>query len=508
MLITISGGVYPMSGAELPMRPSYDPQSLLNAQPVMVAVIDPASYTIQFQNETGLQRLGDISGRSCYEAIAGCPAPCAFCKMPQALSTGEVTVNEVCLPNKQHLLVQWSKAVTHDGRTHIIETITDITAHKRLEEAAQKAEKMEALSRLAGGMAHDINNLLTVILCASEHITHGMESSASAVDPVRQIQGAVDRAAELTRRLVAFSHHQMVQPCQLDLNMILHELDPQIRSLTGTGISLQMSLDAKPAPVLVDRQQIEHVMTVLVSNARDAMPNGGCLTLSTTVEAVTEDIAREQAVKPGLYVHLTVRDTGCGIAPEVQAHLFEPFFIRKGEETGRGLGLASVYGMVRQSGGFIMVESEDHAGTQFTVALPRSELVHPWVRPSSTPVSAGGETILLVEDDDDVRMAVSDMLKIAGYTVEEASDGMEALQRLQTMTSPPNLVLTDVMMPRMTGPQLAKQIYAMMPAVPILYMSGYADRILEPVGDRMLAFIRKPFTSKELTRKVSESLNA
>jgi len=290
--------------------------------------------------------------------------------------------------------------------------------------------------------------------------------------------------------------------------MILEELNPHIRSLTGTGISLQMTLDAKPAPVLVDRQQIEHVMTVLVSNARDAMPNGGCLTLSTTVEAVTEDIAREQAVKPGLYVHLTVRDTGCGIAPEVQAHLFEPFFTRKGEETGRGLGLASVYGMVRQNGGFIMVASEAHAGTQFTVALPRSELVQPWVPPSRAPVSAGGETILLVEDDEDVRMAVSDMLKIAGYTVEEASDGMEALQRLQTMTSPPNLVLTDVMMPRMTGPQLAKQIYAMMPAVPILYMSGYADRILEPVGDRMLAFIRKPFTSKELTRKVSESLNA
>ena len=155
-----------------------------------------------------------------------------------------------------------------------------------------------------------------------------------------------------------------------------------------------------------------------------------------------------------------------------------------------------------------MVASEAHAGTQFTVALPRSELVQPWVPPSRAPVSAGGETILLVEDDEDVRMAVSDMLKIAGYTVEEASDGMEALQRLQTMTSPPNLVLTDVMMPRMTGPQLAKQIYAMMPAVPILYMSGYADRILEPVGDRMLAFIRKPFTSKELTRKVSESLNA
>jgi two-component system, cell cycle sensor histidine kinase and response regulator CckA len=496
-----------MPGSELPMlRPSYDPQSLLNAQPVMVAVIDPASYTIQFQNETGLQRLGDLAGRSCYEAIAGCPAPCAFCKMPQALSTGEVTVNEVSLPNKQHLLVQWSRATTHDGRTHIIETITDVTSQKRLEAAAQKAEKMEALSRLAGGMAHDINNLLTVILCASEYIAHGMESSKSAADPIRQIHGAVERAAELTRRLVAFSHHQMVQPCQLDLNVVLHELYPRLRALIGQGISLEMTLDAKPAQVLVDRQQVEHIVTVLVTNARDAMPNGGSVTLSTTANAVNEDLAREHAVKAGPYVQLIVRDSGCGIAPEVHAHLFEPFFVRKGEETGRGLGLASVYGMVRQNGGFITVATERNKGSQFTIALPRSEQVQSWAPSSIGLVSAGGETILLVEDDEDVRMAVRDMLTIAGYTVREASDGIDALQRLQTMTSPPSLVLTDVMMPRMTGPQLAKQIDTMMPAVQILYMSGYTDRMLEPVGSRKLAFIRKPFTAKELTRQISETL--
>jgi two-component system, cell cycle sensor histidine kinase and response regulator CckA len=490
------------------MLPSYDPQSLLNAQPVMVAVIDPTSYTIQFQNETGLQRLGDLSGRSCYEAIAGCPAPCAFCKMPQAMSTGEVTVNEVCLPNKQHLLVQWSKAATQDGRTHIIETITDVTAQKRLEEAAQKAEKMEALSRLAGGMAHDINNLLTVILCASEQIAHGMTSSRSTVDPIRQIHGAVDRAAELTRRLVDFSHHQIVQPSLLDLNVVLNELDPQIRSLVGRRISLEMGLDVKPAPVLVDRQQIEHIVTVLVSNARDAMPNGGRLTVSTAAAIVKEETAREQAVKAGAYVQLIVRDTGCGISPEVQAHLFEPFFVRKGEQTGRGLGLASVYGMVRQNGGFITVASEHDAGTEFTVALPRSELFQPVLPASAVRISPGGETILLVEDDEDVRMAVSDMLKIAGYTVQEACDGMDALKCLQGMTSPPSLVMTDVMMPRMTGPQLAKQIYAIMPAIQILYMSGYTDHILEPVAGRTLAFIRKPFTARELTRKVSETLKA
>jgi two-component system, cell cycle sensor histidine kinase and response regulator CckA len=495
-----------MAGSELPMRPSYDPQSLLNAQPVMVAVIDPANYTIQFQNETGLQHLGDLTGRSCYEAIAGCPAPCAFCKMPQAMSTGQVTVNEVCLPNKQHLLVQWSKAVTQDGRTHIIETITDVTAQKRVEEAAQKAEKMEALSRLAGGMAHDINNLLTVILCASEQVSHSTKSSLFTVDPIKQIHSAVDRAAELTRRLVAFSHHQVVQPSLLDLNVVLNELEPQIRSLIETGISLNIALHPEPAPVLVDRQQIEQIIAVLVSNAREAMPNGGSLTVSTVADSVDENRAREQAVKAGAYVQLTVRDTGCGISSEAQAHLFEPFFARTGEETGRGLGLASVYGMVRQNGGFITVASERHVGTVFTVALPRSELVQPVLSASVSPVSDGGRTILLVEDDEDVRMAVSDMLKIAGYTVHEACDGMDAFQRLQSMISPPSLVLTDVMMPRMTGPQLVKQIYVTMPAIQVLYMSGYTDHNLEPVGGRPLAFIRKPFTATDLTRKVREAL--
>ena len=497
-----------MSGSELPMRPSYDPQSLLNAQPVMVAVIDPANYTIQFQNETGLQQLGDLSGRSCYEAIAGCPAPCAFCKMPQAMSTGEVTVNEVCLPNKQHLLVQWSKATAQDGRTHIIETITDVTAQKRMEEAAQKAEKMEALSRLAGGMAHDINNLLTIILCASEKVSDGMNSSTTTVDPMRQIHSAVDRAADLTRRLVAFSHHQIVQPCLLDLNVVLDELAPQIRLCVGKGIALKMALDPKPVPVLIDRQQIEQIVTVLVSNARDAMPSGGHLTVTTAAETVDENTAREQSVKTGVYVQLTVRDTGCGISAEVQAHLFEPFFVRKEEETGRGLGLASVYGMVRQNGGFIRVTSEPDAGTEFTLAFPRSEQIQPVLSVSVVAGTDGGDTILLVEDDEDVRMAISDMLKIAGYTVQEACDGMDALQRLQGMTSLPSLVLTDVMMPRMTGPQLAKQIHATMPAIQVLYMSGYTAHSLEPVGGRPLAFIRKPFTAKELTHKVRETLKA
>jgi signal transduction histidine kinase len=496
-----------MAESGAPSRPSYDPQALLNAQPVMVAVIDPASYIVQFQNETGLTKLGDLSGRTCYETIAGCPAPCSFCKMPEAVKTGDVTMNEVALPNNQHLLVQWSKAATDDGRIHVIETITDVTAQKRLEEAAHKAEKMEALSRLAGGTAHDINNLLTVIAGASELASNTMDRRELRYDPIRQIQSAVDRAGELARRLVAFSHHQVIQPIILDLNRVLGELEPRIRALSGDGIGVELALSEDAASIVADHQQIDQIIMVLVTNACEAMPRGGRLTLSTMIDAIEDGAAAEREVKPGAYVRLGIHDTGCGISPEMQAHLFEPYFTRGGRQTGRGLGLASVYGMVRQSGGFVEVASELDVGTVFSVCFPHSEQSQSVLSHAVPPkASEGHATILLVEDDEDVRMAVSDMLKRAGYQVQEARDGIDALQQLQDMASLPQLAITDVMMPRMTGPQFVKQIQSVMPTTKVLYMSGYTDQILEPVGDQPLAFIAKPFSAAELIRKIRHTL--
>lgn len=487
-------------------RPAYDPQALLNAQPVMVAIIDPASYLIQFQNETGMKKLGDLAGRTCYEAIAGCPTPCSFCKMPEAVQSGAMTMNEVTVSNDQHLLVQWSKAVTEDGRTHVIETITDVTAHKRLEEAAHRAEKMEALSRLAGGTAHDMNNLLTVITGASELVSHSKESRESTYDPVRQIQSAVGRAGELMRRLIAFSHRQMVQPTTLDLNAVLGELESRIRTLSGRGIHMTMAITADSLPILADRQQIEQIIMTLAGNACEAMPHGGQLTLSTTREAIGQDVAEELRVKPGMFVRLDVRDTGSGIDRDTQAHLFEPYFTRTGFQTGRGLGLASVYGMVRQCGGSIEVASELHVGSVFTLWFPFSEH-EPVLSAADPPVDSDGHaTILLVEDDDDVRMAVSDMLKHAGYQVQEACDGVDALRKMRGMASSPHLAITDVMMPRMTGPQFVRQIHAAMPTTKVLYMSGYTDQMLEPIEGQTLRFIQKPFSASELMRKVRETL--
>ena len=487
-------------------RPSYDPQALLNAQPVIVAVIDPATYTVQFQNETGLRKFGDISGQSCYEKIAGCPSPCAFCKMPEAVQTGRITANEVALSQNQYLLVQWSRAMTADGRVHVIETITDITERKRTEAALHQAEKMEALSRLAGGMAHDFNNLLTVINGYSEQVLHLLDDSDPHQARLKRIQSATERAAALTRNLVAFSHHQILQPTIQDMNTVITDLTPTLRRLLGGQIELSVDLHAEAGQVLTDRQELERVIVNLAVHARDAMAQGGKLKITTAMASVDEALANQHNARPGRYVQVAVHDTGSGIAPEMRAHIFEPFFTSK-ESGGNGLGLATVYGIVRQTGGFIVLDSERGGGSVFTVHLPRCEQISPAqtvAHPGRTPKS--NETILLVEDDEDVRIVVGDMLRAQGYTVREASDGADALQLLPTIPDPLHLILTDVMMPRMTGPQFVKRIESILPTAKVLYMSGYTGDILEAVSDQPLAFIQKPFTAQLLAKKVRETL--
>lgn len=488
-------------------RPSYDPRELLNAQPVIISVVDPATYVVQFQNATGLNKFGDISGQTCHEKIAGCSAPCAFCKMPEALSTGTITMNEVLLPNNQWLLVQWAKAVTADGRLHVIETITDVTDRKRLEEAAHKAEKIEALSRLAGGVAHDLNNLLTVITGASEQVSRQLADCQQNQASIRQIQDAIGYAADLTHNLVAFSHHQVVETTVLDVNLILREMEPKIRQLAGDSVTTTLALGGACGSVVMARQQIEDIIRHLVANAREAMPGGGKLMVSTSQRMVTALAAQEHAVKPGIYVEIAVRDTGCGIEPAMQVHLFEPFYSRGRVRTGRGLGLASLYGIVRQIGGFVEVSSTQGAGSLFEICLPQSnhtQVVHHANNQSEAMSDSG--SILLVEDNEDVRLAVGDMLRGAGFRVYEADDGIEALRFLEDSGAQPQLVLTDVMMPRMTGPQLAREIHTFMPTVKVLFMSAYTDGALESVSGQRLAFIPKPFNSRDLLRKVRDTL--
>jgi signal transduction histidine kinase/CheY-like chemotaxis protein len=423
--------------------------------------------------------------------------------MPEAVRTGTMTMSEVPVSNERHLLVQWSKAVTEDGRTHVIETITDVTERKRMEEAAHRTEKMEALSRLAGGTAHDINNLLTVIAGASELVSDGRVVAASGYDPIQQIRQAVSRAAELMRGLTAFSHSQLVRPAALDLNAALATVEPQVRSLCGPRVEVTVAAKEEGLRIVADPRQIEHILLVLARNACDAMPAGGHLTLCAAGELIGPHAAAERKLRPGRFARLDVRDTGCGIDSHVLEHLFEPYFLRAGR-TGRGLGLASVYGMMRQCGGSIGVASERNVGTTFTLWFPCVE-AEPALCASEPPsVPHEQSTILIVEDDDDVRLAVGDMLKRAGYQVQEASDGLDALQQLCSMAATPHLTITDVMMPRMSGPQLVRHLHSVMPAAKVLYMSGYAGEALEPVGEQPVAFIQKPFGARELLRKVRE----
>lgn len=488
-------------------QPSYDPREILNAQPAIITVVDPATYTVQFQNATGLKKFGEIAGQTCHEKIAGCPAPCSFCKMPEALSTGAITMNEVMLPNQQWLLVQWSKAVTVDGRSHVIETITDVTDRKRLEEAAHKAEKIEALSRMAGGVAHDLNNLLTVITGASEQVSRQLAGCRQDQASIRQIQDAVGHAADLTHNLVAFSHHQVVEATVLDVNLILRQMEPKIRQLAGESVTTTMDFGGSCGSVLVAHQQIEDIIRHLVANAREAMPHGGKLRVSTSRRIVTVLAAQEHGVKPGVYVEIAVCDTGCGIEPAMQVHLFEPFYSRGRVRTGRGLGLASLYGIVRQIGGFVEVSSTQGAGSLFEICLPQSDQTQAVYRANSqTAVVSDSGTILLVEDNADVRLAVGDMLRGGGYRVYEARDGLEALRLMGNSGVSPQLVLTDVMMPRMTGSQLARRIHMVLPGVKVLFMSAYTDGALESVRGERLAFISKPFSSSDLIRKIRETL--
>lgn len=491
-------------------RPQYDPKSLLNSQPVIITVVDPATYRVQFQNETGLKKFGDISDAPCYEKIAGCAEPCTFCRMPETVQTGDITCNEVLLPNNQCLLVQWSKVVTVDGRVHVVETITDITERKRNEKALQQAQKMEAIGRLAGGIAHDFNNLLTIIngysqLLAEELVHHPCRKE---VDMIRQ---AGSRAAALTKKLLAFSRHHILDQKPLELNALIRDMEEILRCLIGEQITIVTWLNPEAGAVLADPVQLEQVILNLVINARDAMPQGGVVTIETSnVDLSDEYLRRHPGAKPGRYVTLSVRDTGCGMDAETQARLFEPFFSTKEVGKGTGLGLATVYGIVKQSGGYIEVASEAGRGSTFKVLLPRIEAKIQDAQAFTVPErqAENDKTVLVVEDEGGVRSFIATILRAQGYHVLEASDGVEALKLMQTHAGACQLVITDVIMPRMNGPALAQHLAAFIPDLKVLFISGYTGDTVSANGvDERCVYLPKPVMPWTLADKVQEILS-
>ncbi|HYK91879.1 MAG TPA: PAS domain S-box protein [Acidobacteriota bacterium] len=388
----------------------------------------------------------------------------------------------------------------------------DNTSRKKLEEQFRQSQKMEAVGRLAGGIAHDFNNLLTCINGYSELLTLKMEATDPYIKFAKEIHAAGERAAKLTRQLLAFSRRQVLQPEVLDLNTVVQGLEHMIRRLIGEDIDLSVIPGKSLARVIADRGQIEQVIMNLVVNARDAMPHGGHLVIQTAEVELDDSFVQEHSgAKTGKYVMLAVRDNGCGMGAEVRSHLFEPFFTTKEPGKGTGLGLSTVYGIVKQSDGYIAVDSEEGVGTNFALYLPRVERsqeqrVRKPVIPGDTQ---GSETILLVEDEQPVLELAQSLLQRRGYHIISAHDGLSALEVCGEHTAPIHLLVADVVMPKMSGRELARLVVARRPEIKVLFISGYSEDAIVNQGllEPGTAFLQKPFTADSLPRKVREILD-
>jgi two-component system cell cycle sensor histidine kinase/response regulator CckA len=396
------------------------------------------------------------------------------------------------------------------GDTAVNANLFDITERKKLEQQFREAQKMEAVGRLAGGVAHDFNNLLTVILGYDQLALSELAPSDPLCMPIDEIRKAAESAASLTRQLLAFSRKQILQPKVLDLNAIVENLQGMLLRLIGEDIQLQALLHPEPVRIKADPGQIEQVILNLVVNARDAMPAGGSLSIETANADLDEYAADGYLpIAAGEYVVLSVNDTGEGIDPEAKLHLFEPFFTTKPMGKGTGLGLSTVYGIVRQSGGSIQVYSEKGRGTTFKVYLPRVQEEPELPKPGAMlEQTRGAGTILLVEDEEMVRNLAARILRRAGYTVLDAAGGMEALVHCERHREVISLMITDVVMQDVRGPELAKTLGSLCPQMKVLYISGYLDDMIAPEGllDQNTAFLQKPFTPATLLQKVSETL--
>jgi hypothetical protein len=391
--------------------------------------------------------------------------------------------------------------------------MTDVTEHRRLEAQFFQAQKMEAVGRLAGGVAHDINNALTGILGYADLILSSVDEKDPTYEFASEIQKGARRASRTIQQLLAFSRRQIIQPQVLDLNEMIKQFQKMLVRLIGEDIRLEVHLGSMNPMILADRGQMEQVLMNLVVNARDAMPEGGTLTIETADVDLDEQCARTHGMEfePGPYVMLAVSDTGVGMDEETRSRIFEPFFTTKGRGRGTGLGLSTVYGIVKQSGGYIWAYSEPGRGTTFKVYLPKfvggEEAAEE--EPKEAPPEGGSETVLVVEDDASVRKVAKAFLEHFGYVVLEAANAGEALELCRREVHRIDLLLADVILPEMSGRELAERIKALKPGVEVLYMSGYTDNVIVKHGvlDPGVAFIQKPFTLEALARKVREVLD-
>jgi PAS domain S-box-containing protein len=429
----------------------------------------------------------------------------------------------IVLPNGIERVVWAEGRLIHDKDSGapiaLVGYVQDITERKRieaeqarLEEQLRQAQKMESIGRLAGGVAHDFNNQLTVIQLYSDWLHSSMAKDDPLLPKVVQIRRAAEHAASLTRQLLAFSRKQVLRPVTLDLNDLVANLQKMLGRLIGEDIILSTNLEPGLWPVQADRGQIEQVIMNLVVNARDAMPTGGVLTIETSNVILDELIKASHLDAPlGPCVMLSVTDTGLGMDAATQKQIFEPFFTTKAQGKGTGLGLATVHGIVNQSGGTIYVYSEPGQGATFKIYLPaRGDVVASLTDSIAVKMAPQGhETILLVEDEAALRDLVRETLQEMGYSVLEAGDGRTALELVEQQTTPIDLLLTDVVMPQMSGRELAQVLTARWPAMKVLFMSGYMDdkAMRQELLTAQVNFLAKPFTRSTLASKVRDVLD-
>lgn len=383
--------------------------------------------------------------------------------------------------------------------------LRDVTERHILEEQLRQAQKMEAIGRLAGGVAHDFNNLLMAVSSYAELLQLKLTGSEDLTRYVREILAAATRASNLTAQLLAFSHKQVMLPQVLDPNTVVLETSGMLKRLVGESVRLTVKPGDSLGRIRTDRGQFEQVILNLAINARDAMPDGGQLLIETSNAMLDEAYCRSHPpTTPGEYVMLAVSDSGCGINPRDMERIFEPFFTTKKRGRGTGLGLATVYGIVQQAGGFIWVYSEPQRGTTFKIYLPRVHESLTLARDEPTIATHRSGTVLLVEDEAGARQPLSEFLAANGYTVLEATDGMDATRVLDAVQNPVDVLVTDMVMPGMTGPEVARRVKARFPTVKVLFMSGYTEHAVVQRGllDSEIAFLQKPFTLRALVKKL------
>ena len=439
--------------------------------------------------------------------------------MQRAVRTGEPVLNDsyrIVHPDGMAVDVLGSAAPLFDGDGGIrgaVGAFMDVTAGRRTEEQLQQARRMQAVGQLAGGVAHDINNAMTTVLGFAEFAARRLSADHPAAADLAEIRQGAHRAADIARQLLTFSRRQVAEPTPWRLETVVTELEPTLARVAGAGVTLTVRCAPEPIAVRIDRSQLDQVLINLAANAADAMPDGGSLVVETDVVDVPPGrAAAETGLTPGRYAVVTLRDTGLGMDPDTRRRAFEPFFTTRGMGEGTGLGLAIVYGIVSQAGGGVRLDSAPGLGTTATVLLPliEAEALDDAPGPEPAPRSAVGRRVLVVEDDPSVRRLAVGALEHQGFVVESAGDGREALALLEGRPAPPDLVVTDLVLPHLSGRAVRNAVVEMYPGVPVLYISGYPGDEIASRGwlEDGVPFLQKPFTPRELVRRTRELLEA